>query len=356
MKRYIYLILFVSLVSMLCIGCTDSDNQQNTSQIASAPDQSENTQSTGNQDAEWAQSTSNSVLIFDNDTIQFSNAVNNNDYYTAINGIEKYRQDLETEIMNIDNYKVSPELQSCKDEYKLALIDDYNAATFMKSGITQLTSGNFVEAAATTKMGSEGLSLANSHYDNVTNLVKIYNDAHPNSQIEVSFLYHNVDSEENSQDGVATSEQTSMPVTKTLADKEPESDEPHASEDSDDVEDSSTSNIFDYCTWQAEITKKIGEYYEASEGKSYVVVSIKLDNTGDQTYSTNPGYWHLKIGDMYYQSDSATYDSSLNHMTTDVGPGGKITTKIVYLVDGEPSVSDLDLYYDGPGSEGTIYS
>ncbi len=355
MKKYICLILFVSLSLMLCMGCTGSDNQQNTSQIASAPEQSENTQSTGNQDSEWAKSTSNTVLILDNDTIQFSNAINNNDYYTAINGIEKYRQDLETEIKNIDNYKVSPELQSCKDEYKLALIDDYNAATFMKSGITQLTSGNFVESAATAKMGTEGLRLANSHYDNVTSLVKIYNDAHPNSQIEVNFLYHNVDSEENSQDEVVTSEQ-SMPVTKTLADKEPESDEPHASEDSDDIEDSSTSNIFDYCTWQAEITKTIGEYYEASEGNSYVVVTVKIDNTGDQTYSTNPGYWHLKIGDMYYQSNSATYDNSLNHMTTDVGPGGKITTKIAYLVDGEPSISDMDMYYDGPGSSGTITS
>jgi hypothetical protein len=64
----------------------------------------------------------------------------------------------------------------------------------------------------------------------------------------------------------------------------------------------------------------------------------------------------LKIGGIYYQHDTATYDNSLNQMTTDVGPGGKITTKIAYLVDGEPSVSDLDLYYDGPGSEGTIYS
>ena len=154
MKKYIYIILFVSLASMLCIGCTDSDNQQNTSQIASAPDQSENTQSTGNQDAEWAKSTSNSFLIFDNDTIQFSNAIDNNDYYTAINGIEKYRQDLETEIKNIDNYTVSPELQSCKDEYKLALIDDYNAATFMKSGITQLTSGNFVGISCYHKDGN----------------------------------------------------------------------------------------------------------------------------------------------------------------------------------------------------------
>lgn len=288
LKKYVYLILFVLLASMLCIGCTDSNSQQKTSQIASAPDQSENTQSADNQDAEWAKSTSNSVLIFANDTAQFSNSINNKDYYTAIKGIEKYIQALETEIKNIDNYKVSSELQSCKDEYKLALIDDYNAATFMKSGVTQLTSGNFLESAAAAKMGTEGLRLANSHYDNVTSLVKIYNDAHPDSQIEVNFLYHNVGPEENSQDEVATSEQTSTPGTKTLADKEPESDEPHANEDSNDVEDSSTSNIFDYCTWQAEITKKIGEYYKASGGKSYVVVSIKLDNTGDQTYSTNP--------------------------------------------------------------------
>jgi len=59
---------------------------------------------------------------------------------------------------------------------------------------------------------------------------------------------------------------------------------------------------------------------------------------------------------MYYQHDTATYDSSLNQMTTDVAPGGKITTKIAYLVDGEPSISDMNMYYNGPGSDGTIHS
>jgi hypothetical protein len=43
-------------------------------------------------------------------------------------------------------------------------------------------------------------------------------------------------------------------------------------------------------------------------------------------------------------------------MTTDVAPGGKITTKIAYLVDGEPSISDMNMYYNGPGSDGTIHS
>jgi Domain of unknown function (DUF4352) len=74
------------------------------------------------------------------------------------------------------------------------------------------------------------------------------------------------------------------------------------------------------------------------------ISGIKINNAGDHTYSTNSGDWHLKIGDMYYQHDSTTYDSSLNHMTTDVGPGGKITTKMAYIVDGEPSISGLELY------------
>jgi len=115
-------------------------------------------------------------------------------------------------------------------------------------------------------------------------------------------------------------------------------------------------DISKYCTWEAHKTRTIGEYYKAPENKIYVVVTIKIDNTGDQTYSTNSYNWHLRIGDIYYQHDTATYDNSLNHMTTDVGPGGKITTKMAYLVDGDPSIGDLDLYYDGPGSDGAIYS
>ena len=115
-------------------------------------------------------------------------------------------------------------------------------------------------------------------------------------------------------------------------------------------------DISKYCTWEARTTRTIGTYYKAPVNKIYVVVTININNTSDKTYSTNSGYWHLKIGDMYYQHDSTTYDSSLNHMTTNVGPGGKITTKIAYLVDGDPSISDLGLYYDGPGSDETIYS
>lgn len=326
---------------MLAVGCTGSNNDN----IASQSSSSQSTE-TVSQDSVWANDASNSAMIFTNDTAQITNAANNKDFYTASNACEKYKQDIATEIKNTDNFTVSPDLQGCKDEYKLALLNDYNAATFMNSGMNQLTSGDLGTSAVTTNMGTEELRLANSHYDNVTLLMKAYNNAHPNSQIELKIIHHNVDPIENSTNEVATTEQRSV-------------DEPVGNVDTSESTksaDSSTSNIFDYCTWQAETTKKIGEYNEASENKSYAVVTLKINNTGDQTYSTNPNYWHLKIGDMYYQPDSATYDSSLNHMTTDVGPGGKITTKIAYLVDGEPSINDMDMYYDGPGSDGTIHS
>lgn len=351
-KCSIWLIPVILII--ISSGCAGSNNNSQGNITSDAPSSTQNTY----QNLEWANYVSKNAMIFSNDTTQYSNAINNRDFYTASSYLEKYKQDITTELKNIDSFSISPELQSCKEEYKLALLNDYNAATFMKSGISQLTSGNIGTSSATINLGTDELRLANSHYDNVTNLVKVYNDAHPDSKIGLNFMYHDVSPIENSTSNVTASERTtSAPVTKTLADTEPDtgSEGIHASKSTESM-DSSTSNIFDYCTWQAETTKKIGEYNEAPENKTYVVITIKIDNTGDQTYSTNPGYWHLKIGDMYYQHDSSTYDSSLNHMTTDVGPGGKITTKIAYLVDGDPSISDMDMYYDGPGSDGTIHS
>jgi len=120
--------------------------------------------------------------------------------------------------------------------------------------------------------------------------------------------------------------------------------------------DSSTPNIFNYCTLQGEFTTQIGKYNTAPAGKKYAVVTLNINNTGGQTYSTNPNYWHLKIGDIYYQYDTATYDDSLHQLTADIGLSGKITMGMAYLVDRNLSISDMEMYYDGPGSDGIIGS
>jgi PGF-pre-PGF domain-containing protein len=59
---------------------------------------------------------------------------------------------------------------------------------------------------------------------------------------------------------------------------------------------------------------------------------------------------------IYYQYDVATFDDSLHHLTAYIGPGGKITVKIAYLVDRSLSIGDMDMYYNGPGVDGTIGS
>lgn len=363
MKKYL-LVLITVLVVMSAVGCSESDNEG--SNVASAETSSEGqaslqqpSQSTY-KDAEWAKNVTEITEVLVNDADDVSKAMDNSDWYTTFANIDTYKLDLSNAITISDSFTVSPELQPCKDEYRLGLIDDYNGVVLLKTSVNLLTSGDFASSSATADEVGVNFRSANRHYDNVTSLLESYNKDKQSAPLTLSTLYH--DFEEDGQSTVNTPEQTTEPRMKTLADKEPEETEGDVSEDDTDTSESTasaeslTNNIFDYCTWQAETKQNIGEYYKAPENQIYVVVTIKIDNTGDQTYSTNGNYWHLKIGDMYYQYDTSTYDSSLNHMTTDVGPGGKITTKIAYLVDGNPSVSDLDLYYDGPGSDGVIYS
>jgi hypothetical protein len=356
-------ILLVGLGAILTIGLLlSSSNENNQVPVNTAPASNVNV----NQDAEWARNINFYTEIIDKDSKNYLNALYKLDYYTARAAIDNQTNNIDFEIKTSDSIQVSPELQSCKDEYRMALIDDFNALTLVKQGLSSLESGDSKSSDNTLILIKSKQASANKHYDNVTSLLQTYNSNHLGSELELNMLYHTDGSEETKTSEATAPVQTSTPVTKTLDDYEREPETPHASESNDDSEnantastnsiESSTHSIFDYCTWQAQVTKKIGEYYKAPENKSYVVVTIKINNTGDQTYTTNPFSWHLKIGAMYYQPDSATYDSSLNHLSTDVGPGGKITTKIAYIIDGEPSISDMEMYYDGPGSDGTIYS
>jgi tetratricopeptide (TPR) repeat protein len=70
-------------------------------------------------------------------------------------------------------------------------------------------------------------------------------------------------------------------------------------------------------------------------------VTIYIKNEGDKAISTNPLDWYLLIGGLKYSYDSATFDSSINHLTYDVMKGGETETIIVYLVKGNPSTATL---------------
>ena len=96
-----------------------------------------------------------------------------------------------------------------------------------------------------------------------------------------------------------------------------------------------------YYDWKWYITDHIGEYNKAPTGFTYAVVTIYIKNKGDKSASTSPLDWYLLIDGLKYTYDSATYDSSINHLTYDVMKGTETGTTIVFLVKGRPTAAIL---------------
>lgn len=129
---------------------------------------------------------------------------------------------------------------------------------------------------------------------------------------------------------------STSPTTSEDASSEPQS-TPSPIEESSDV---------CYWDWEFETTSRVGEYYVAPSGYSYVLVNVYLKNKGDTIVSTNPNYWPLTVDGITYTPDTATYSEEINHQTVDVGKGGELETRMVYLVKGNPTEAALG--YSGP--------
>lgn len=305
MKKYTYLVLFILLASMLAAGCTGSNSDKNNSQT-SLTQPTENTY----KNEEWAQNVTEITEILKNDTNGISKAMDNSDWYTTSANLEKYKHDLNNAVTSSDSFTVSPELQPCKDEYRLGLIDDYNEAILMKTSINLLTSGDFESATNTTELVAEKARSAEYHYENVTSLLNSYNKDHQSAPLNLSTLHHN-NTQDNTQEKNLQGE-----------------------------------DVFDYTNWSFYTTDHVGMYQKAPTGYIYYVVTVQINNTGTQTYSTNPNYWPLSADGIIYDADSTTYDETINHQTVTVAPGGNFETKFVYVVKGNPA--KLTLTYNGP--------
>lgn len=218
---------------MLVVGCTGPNND---SQVSLPQNNDEDYK-----DAEWAKNVTENTGILANDVNEISHSISNSDWYTSFASLDTFKTNLNNSITSSDSFKVSPELQPCKDEYRLGLIDDYNAALLMKTSITLLTSGDFASSSETTDLVTDKFRSANRHYDNVTYLVESYNKDHQSAPLNLSTLYHGVAQEDN-QSTVNTPAETTEPRVKTLADKEPEESEGiQASEETVDNADTSAS-------------------------------------------------------------------------------------------------------------------
>jgi hypothetical protein len=103
-----------------------------------------------------------------------------------------------------------------------------------------------------------------------------------------------------------------------------------------------------YITVDSVLTKRIDNFV-APAGYQYAIITLDINNTGTETISTNPFFWEFTADGVIYQADLATFSDSIHTQSVDVGPGGHVVTKLVYLVpDTIERGKPYDLKYTGP--------
>jgi hypothetical protein len=150
LKKYICLILFVLLVSMLAVGCTSSNSgykQGNTEQSSATPAQPlpasaqaapatiENTTEVQQftptapayDDAAWAQYVHRSIPLLKADFDNMRTSASNQDYTTLADYAQNMINDTQKAIDENAKYKTSPKCQEAQNEWGLGL-KDYNSA------------------------------------------------------------------------------------------------------------------------------------------------------------------------------------------------------------------------------------
>jgi hypothetical protein len=100
-----------------------------------------------------------------------------------------------------------------------------------------------------------------------------------------------------------------------------------------------------YYDWRWYATSHIGEYTTASSGYEYVVITLYLQNDGNQSITTNPHGWNLITYGIKYEHDTSTFDRSIGYQDIEIVKGRNIETKIVYLVKRNPT--NIHLQFDG---------
>ncbi len=74
--------------------------------------------------------------------------------------------------------------------------------------------------------------------------------------------------------------------------------------------------------------------WQAPQGKTYAIVTIKIDNTlGNDKISTSPYNWKFVGNGITYSFDMCTLSGIWDSQIVDISPGYSRQTQIVYLID-----------------------
>jgi hypothetical protein len=161
MKKYIYFILFILLVSVIGLGFTGSQNVENASQSNSPL----NTFQSAYQDIAWGTNVQKNLKILKTDLDVVSNAINNSDYVTLAVYAQQTVNDTQNAIQENDQYTVSLRLQDAQNEWRMALQDYNSAGQFLLQGANEAKNGTggaeyFQKAEISRDSGTDHLKRA----------------------------------------------------------------------------------------------------------------------------------------------------------------------------------------------------
>lgn len=181
MKKCI-LVLILLLVVISAVGCTESDNKDtNVSSIGTSSQGDVSLQQTGQteyQDKDWANNGAKHIIIIQQDLTNISSAAKSMDIYSLSTSATFLEAHTKIAIEECDSYTVSPELQPGKDEYRAALVDANNAATFYTLAAGYIKTGDTTSANQALQIGNDKMGSVGNHFTNTTTIVNEYNKNH----------------------------------------------------------------------------------------------------------------------------------------------------------------------------------
>lgn len=96
--------------------------------------------------------------------------------------------------------------------------------------------------------------------------------------------------------------------------------------------------------YSGKTTNSIGQYSQASPGKTFLIVTMTIENKGYQSLNTNPNYFNIVIDKIKYSYTAETYQLPDKLDTIDILDGGTITGSIAFSIPA--NTNKYELLYD----------
>ena len=97
-------------------------------------------------------------------------------------------------------------------------------------------------------------------------------------------------------------------------------------------------------SYSTRTSNKIGSYSEAPAGKTFLIITMTIENNGYKELNTNPNYFVLLINNIKYTYDSTTYSLEDKLDSVDIMDGGKLTGSVAFAVP--TGTTEFQLKYD----------